>query len=164
MCRLNMQICWFSVLVSALAWELWLKTAQVYDINNRGNAVTLLNFRALGGSCGGWADLNNLWWGLNLDWEADGAALSTSGAPRPDPVSVNVCFVSTMQRVRPSLPSCMWGWCLVESGPRSVCTCSWGTPSPSIWSPAPLHWLFTDTKQNEVLFKVPLEGATVHTI
>lgn len=41
---LNMQICWFSVLVNELAWELWLKTARVHDINNRGNAVTLLAF------------------------------------------------------------------------------------------------------------------------
>lgn len=63
---LHMQICWFSVVVSDLAWELWLKTACVYDINNRGNAVTLRNFRALGGSCSGWADLNNFWWGLKF--------------------------------------------------------------------------------------------------
>lgn len=159
---LNMQICWFSVLVSDLAWELWLKTARGYDINNRGNAVTLLNFRARGGSCGGWADLYNLWWGLNLYWEADGAAFSTSGGlHRPDPVSVNVCFMflSTTRRVRPSPPSCTWGWCLAGSDPRIVCTCSWGTPSPLIWSPAPLHLLETNTKQQEVLFWSPLEGA-----
>lgn len=150
---LNMQICWFSVLVSDLAWELWLKTARGYDINNRGNAVTLLNFRARGGSCGGWADLYNLWWGLNLYWEADGAAFSTSGGlHRPDPVSVNVCFCCfSPQRVRPSPPSCMWGWCLAESDPQIVCTCSWGTPSPLIWSPAPLHLLEINTKQQEVL-------------
>lgn len=151
-----MQICRFSVLVSELAWELWLKTARVYDINNRGNAVTLLNFPSSWRSCSGWADLNNSWWGLILNWEADGAAFSTSGAPGPDPVSVNVCVsfphntVSPLGRVRPSLPSCMWGWCLAEWGPRSVCTCSWGTPSPLIWSRAPSHWLFTNTKNKSI--------------
>lgn len=56
-----------------------------------------------------------------------------------------LAFTQT-EHVRPSLPSCTWGWCLSESDPRTVCTYSWGTPSPSTWSRALSNWLNTKTE------------------